>query len=92
MEKIVQAVKFEGRNIQDIFNLPCVAAIHKSPDCDINIAAVYNSNLKVTEYAHTGDWIALCKNGENSYWRVLSNEQYRVRTEPKVRYKVERKR
>lgn len=78
MEKIVQAVKFEGRNIQDIFNLPCVSAIHKSADGMKDIAAVYNTDKATTEYANTGDWIVLCKREDKSYWRVCSDVEYRT--------------
>lgn len=29
-EHVIEAVKFDGKNIQDVFKLPCVCSIHKS--------------------------------------------------------------
>lgn len=58
-------VKVTGRNLNDIFKLPCVKAIHKIADGKI---AVELYDTQVTAYA--GDVICLADNGETTIKRA----------------------
>ena len=68
-----QAIKI-GRGIEDVFRLPCVAAIRK----DIFGAAFYDLYGFIMHdgrsvSAREGDWI--CEDNEGK-WHLLTNEEY----------------
>lgn len=70
-----------GRNLSDIFNLPCVYQIVKSEDTGgievwIYLRYLRHEEEKRREYsfiAHIGDW--LCED-DDGLWRVLSDDEY----------------
>ncbi len=70
MNRIVNAIQVDKKNIADIFKLPCVAAIHKysEPAVFVNL-----SNSLHFDLAWPGDWICQLSDGR---WSVLSNKDY----------------
>lgn len=77
MKEYKQAIHVEGRNIEDIFRLPCVAAIRKN----VFGAAVYDLYGFIMaddsrREATTGDWLCESKEGK---WCVMTNEEYERR-------------
>lgn len=72
-ERVTEALQFDGKNIQDVFKLPCVSSIHKNKvDKDTWLVSVIvwvtvNGRCR-TDVALTGDWICKTENG----WRIWS--------------------
>lgn len=80
--KIIQAIQVDGKNIADIFKLPCVESIEKSTDR----RGVYVKTF--TEYTEEGEYITkryfiavdtdwLCQLQDGT-WEVLDDEQYKA--------------
>lgn len=74
MKKFKQAIHLEGRCIDDVFKLPCVAGIRKNVFGAI-IYDLYGFVMADDSYKApvTGDW--LCEDGKGK-WHVMSNEEY----------------
>jgi len=75
--KFKQAIHIEGRNMYDVFRLPCVAAIHKTVFGSI-VYDLYGFVMAdgSRNEAATGDW--LCEDNEGK-WYVMTNEEYERR-------------
>ena len=78
-ERITQATQFDGKNLQDIFDLPCVVAIYKWPELH---AAIFNSKIGRHQRAYVGDWICLIERDDITYWTVMVNEVYQKKQHP----------
>lgn len=72
MNRIVNAIQVDEKNIADIFKLPCVVAIYKysEPAVFVNV-----SNRQHLELAWPGDW--LCQLSDDK-WLVLTDKQYQT--------------
>lgn len=79
MSRFKQCIQV-GRNINDVFGLPCVYGCHKFtgivPDGEryIFLVNVYSSQREISKVAYIGDW--LCEDYDGR-WHVLSDEEYR---------------
>lgn len=82
MDRLVHCVKIEGKNVNDIFRLPCVFGVRKD-SCDDFVVMLFGDtrNMNVQwgseNVAHIGDW--LCED-ENGTWYVLKDSDYKTRT------------
>ena len=65
--RLRQSIHIQGKCIEDIFNLPCIASIHK----ENNSYYYYLTNGYI---AHLGDWLCEDYNGN---WSILSDKQYK---------------
>lgn len=59
-----QRIKIEGKNINDLFALPCVRAINKTGDGSIKLKVKLAS--RNYEYATIGDWLV----EDNGNWHI----------------------
>lgn len=71
---VTEAVQFDGKNVQDVFKMPCVSSIHKARAKDGSVFVYANVWVTVKgrrriEAAFTGDWICKMESGE---WRVVN--------------------
>lgn len=81
MERIVQAIQVDDKNIADIFKLPCVSEIRKDREKGMVQIWIYLHHLtkdpityrKCCFLAYPSDW--LCQYDDGS-WEVLSNDKY----------------
>ena len=78
-ERITQATQFDGKNLQDIFDLPCVVSIHKRPE---PYATILGGEIAIAQNAHVGDWICQIERGVITYWKVMENEDYQKKQHP----------
>ena len=74
MKEYKQCIRI-GRNITDIFNLPCVIEIKKLVNGKplYTIAASDDNGKYMQDLAETGDW--LCQDN-NEKWHVLTDKVY----------------
>lgn len=71
MDRIIQAIQFDDRNIADIFKLPCVSSIRKSFPRQVFATVCCGDSCK--RVVRKGDWIVETrKNG----WRVFTSKEY----------------
>lgn len=61
-----QKIKIEGKNISDIFNLPCLHAIMKMKNAYGDFQVVIHKNGRL-DYASVGDWLV---EDESGNWSV----------------------
>lgn len=72
-ERVTEALQFDGKNVQDVFKLPCVCSIHKTEVANgtwlvyVNVWVTVKGR-RMIEAAFTGDWICKTENG----WRIWS--------------------
>lgn len=59
-----QRIKIEGKNINDLFSLPCVRAITKTGDGSIKLKVKLAA--RNYEYAAIGDWLV----EDNGNWHI----------------------
>ena len=74
MNKFKQCVRI-GRNVTDIFNLPCVIEVQKMVNGKplYSIAAMNEHGKPIEDVAETGDWLCQDCNGG---WQVLDETEY----------------
>lgn len=71
MDRIIQAIQFDDRNIADIFKLPCVSSIRKSFPRQVFATVCCGDGSK--RVVRKGDWIVETrKNG----WCVFTSKEY----------------
>ena len=71
MDRIIQALHFDGQNIADFFKLSCVTSIRKSYPNLVFVTVYCGDGCK--RVVRKGDWIVETrKNG----WRVFTNKEY----------------
>jgi hypothetical protein len=75
-ERITKATQFDGKNLQDIFDIPCVVSIHKWPELH---ATIFDEEMTRHLRAYVGDWICQIERGDIAYWTVLVNEVYQMK-------------
>lgn len=81
MNKIVNAIQVDEKNIADIFKLPCVHGINKTNTEDIELwvrLRFLSEDCYLRRYpfiAHASDW--LCELDDNT-WQVLTDKQYQT--------------
>jgi len=78
-ERITRATQFDGKNLQDIFDIPCVASIHKWPE---PYATIFGGEIAIPQSAHVGDWICQIERDDITYWTVMVNEVYQQKQHP----------
>lgn len=75
MDRIIQALHFDGQNIADIFKLSCVTSIRKSyPNLVFATVLCYDGVKRVVR---KGDWIVEVRSSTKNGWQVLSNKEYK---------------
>lgn len=73
-ERVTEALQFDGKNVQDVFKLPCVSSIYKKEIANgtwlvwVNVFVTVKGRCRI-EAAFTGDWICKMESGE---WRVVN--------------------
>jgi hypothetical protein len=82
MNRIVNAIQVDKKNISDIFKLPCVSAIHKYSEPAV---FAYVSNRQHLELAWPGDW--LCQLSDDK-WLILTDKQYQTIKQNKTMYYI----
>ena len=72
MTKIIESIKFDGINLNDIFKLECVDGIIKDPQDEpsVFLKVCYTDGRRI---AKKGDY--LCK-FSNGMWQVFGKEAY----------------
>ena len=78
-ERITQATQFDGKNLQDIFDIPCVVSIHKGPELH---ATIFDEEMTRHFRAYVGDWICQIERDDITYWTVMVNEVYQKKQHP----------
>ena len=73
MTKIIESIKFDGINLNDIFKLECVDRIIKGPKDEPLILLKYDYTEGIRLTAIPGMY--LCK-FSNGMWQVFSPEEY----------------
>ena len=79
MERIVQAMQVDRKNIADIFSLPCVQAIEKSKDNSFFVKTFPKYTEECGEIAKRylvateSEWF--CQHDDGS-WDVLDDDEY----------------
>lgn len=73
-ERVTEALQFDGKNVQDVFKLPCLSSIFKVRDKNGSVFVYANVWVTVNgrrgiQTAFPGDWI--CKT-ESGKWVVDS--------------------
>ena len=68
--KIIRQIEFTGKNLNDIFNLPCVKSIHKSTYNLMPIVTLWESYMRGYGYneVYIGDILA---EFEDKKWDIL---------------------
>ena len=72
--EIIEAIKFDGINLNDIFKLECVDGIIKGPK-DEPLIFLKNDYTEGNSLANKGDY--LCKFA-NGMWQVFEKEAYMI--------------
>ena len=70
--EIIEAIKFDGINLNDIFKLECVDGIIKGPK-DEPLVFLKHEYTEGSRMVNKGDY--LCK-FSNGMWKVFSSEEY----------------
>lgn len=70
--QIVESIKFEGRNLDDIFKLECVDGIIKGSDND-PVVTLEERLAGGRRYLRRGDYLCKLASG---MWRVLESNEY----------------
>ena len=80
-KKFKQAVRIDGKNLDDVFRLRCISSITKSTSSTFvhyhlfpGLLHDYKEDLSHKYVAHVGDW--LCED-ESGLWYILSDEEYK---------------
>lgn len=59
--KVIRKIQFTGKNLNDVFNLPCVKKIHKygitrnGATCDSALLVCYNNKMRDRVYVKVGE-------------------------------------
>ena len=77
--ELVQCIKIEGKNVNDIFRLPCVLGVRKDGYRGFVVILFGDTRNKYVRWgedniARIGDW--LCE-GDRGVWHVLSDSDYK---------------
>ena len=72
MTKIIESIKFDGINLNDIFKLECVDGIIKGPK-DEPLVSLKHDYTDGRRRANKGDYICKFSNG---MWQVFGQEAY----------------
>ena len=72
MVKIIESIKFDGTNLNDIFKLECVHGIYKSSRYGLMVI-LKGGCTKEIHSATKGDYICKLSNG---MWQVFGQEVY----------------
>lgn len=78
-ERITRATQFDGKNLQDIFDIPCVESIHKWPELRVTI---FDEERTRNFRAYVGDWICQIERDDITYWTVMANDVYLQKQHP----------
>lgn len=70
-ERITWATQFDGKNLQDIFDIPVVTSIRKYPKLHATLGLGLNPTM---QRAYVGDWICQVERGYLAYWKVMTND------------------
>lgn len=70
--KIVEAIKFEGKNLDEIFKLPCVDGVVKG-DNDKPMVFLKEKATKGRRICHVNDYICKFKSG---LYQIFGSEAY----------------
>lgn len=73
MTKIIESIKFDGINLNDIFKLECVDGIIKGPQ-DEPLVFLKHDYTEGSRRVNKGDY--LCKFA-NGMWQVFGKEAYK---------------
>lgn len=72
MTKIIESIKFDGINLNDIYKLECVDGIIKGPK-DEPMVFLKHDYTEGRRMVNKGDYICKFSNG---MWQVFGNESY----------------
>lgn len=75
-----EAIKFDGKNIEKVFNLPCVTSMRKAFPNVTYVTVLCFDGIK--RLVRKGDWIVHHRKGKNFGWDVLTNEEYKKQQRP----------
>ena len=70
--KVTEAIKFEGKNLTDVFNLPCVDGVYKDKD-DNPVVMLKAEHTHGRRDLHKNEY--LCK-FDSGLWQVFGKEAY----------------
>ena len=69
---IVFKIQFDGRNVDNIFKLPCIRSIEKGEQGEVHVT-LFADSTEGRQIAHTGDVLVQYKTGK---WQVFGKEAF----------------
>lgn len=76
--RITEAIKFEGRNLTEIFNIECVDGIVKDDDKNFPVVMLKDKYVEgARNVLLPGRWLCKCSHGK---WIIYSEGEYRAVT------------